>query len=152
MSETPVRSKQRRTRGKPTHVDVHVGKRVRERRSLLGFSQEKLGNSLDLTFQQVQKYERGANRVGAGRLYQLAQALEVPVNYFFEELPEGDGSDAVSSANSETTKDDASSDPLSRRETLTLVRAYYGIEDASVRRRVLDLVRSMGPSEQPKAD
>src|SRR3954453_21104466 len=71
---------------RPNPVDVHVGARVRLRRTLLGMSQEKLGEALDLTFQQVQKYERGANRVGASRLYHLSQVLDVPVAYFFEEI------------------------------------------------------------------
>ena len=78
---TEERKKQRKTRGKPNSIDIHVGNRVRQRRTLLGLSQEKLAGSLDLTFQQVQKYERGANRIGAGRLFQLARALEVPVTY-----------------------------------------------------------------------
>ena len=86
--EKPKRRKQRKTRGKPTYIDVHVGQRVRQRRTLLGYSQERLADALNLTFQQVQKYERGANRVGAGRLYELSHALDVPVNYFFEELPD----------------------------------------------------------------
>src|SRR5579862_1779426 len=72
--------------GKPNPIDVHVGSRVRLRRTLLGMSQEKLGEAIGLTFQQVQKYERGANRVGASRLYDLSQVLDVPVSYFFEEI------------------------------------------------------------------
>ena len=75
---TPVR-----TRGGPEAVDVHVGRRVRQRRNMLGMSQEKLGEALGLTFQQVQKYERGANRIGASRLYHISEVLDVPINYFF---------------------------------------------------------------------
>src|SRR5256885_4646469 len=74
--------------GKPNPVDVHVGARVRLRRTLLGMSQEKLGDAIGLTFQQVQKYERGANRIGASRLYDLSRVLDVPVSYFFEEFGE----------------------------------------------------------------
>src|ERR1041385_4815801 len=73
--------------GAPNPVDVHVGQRVRMRRVLLGMSQEKLGAALGLTFQQIQKYERGANRIGSGRLYQLAKVLDVPLSYFYDELP-----------------------------------------------------------------
>ena len=135
------RKKQRKTRGKPTNIDIHVGNRVRQRRTLLGLSQEKLAGALDLTFQQVQKYERGANRIGAGRLYQLARALEVPVTYFFDDLEE-DGA-TFQEGNSETTAS-YQADPMNQRETLLLVRAYYAIPDPAVRRRMLELMRSMG--------
>ncbi|MBL4614923.1 MAG: helix-turn-helix transcriptional regulator, partial [Magnetovibrio sp.] len=73
--------------GTPRPVDVHVGARLRQRRTLLGMSQEKLGEAVGLTFQQIQKYERGANRIGASRLYQLSNVLDVSVSYFFEEMP-----------------------------------------------------------------
>ena len=81
-----VRKPPRRTRGKPTNVDAYVGQRLRQRRTLLGLSQEKLGEAIGVTTQQIQKYETGSNRIGAGRLYQLSQALQVPVSYFFEGL------------------------------------------------------------------
>ncbi|WP_308719649.1 helix-turn-helix transcriptional regulator [Komagataeibacter xylinus] len=146
-------------------VDVHVGNRIRLRRTLLGMSQERLGNALGLTFQQVQKYERGRNRVGASRLYDLACVLDVPVAFFFDGLPDRgmeQDADVVGEAagmaestacvapiagvkeegRAETPVDDLAL--LSRRETIDLVRAYYGIEDSGTRRRVLDLVRSMG--------
>ncbi len=104
----------------PHPVDVHVGGRVRLRRTLLGMSQEKLGEALELTFQQVQKYERGMNRISASRLYQLCHVLDVPIEYFFEEL-EG-GRPAPSPDN-----------VMVKRETLELVRAYYRISDPKVR-------------------
>ena len=144
------RKKQRKTRGKPNNIDIHVGNRVRQRRTLLGLSQEKLAGSLDLTFQQVQKYERGANRIGAGRLFELARALEVPVTYFFDDLEE-DGAACVSVKDAATTSYQA--DPMNQRETLLLVRAYYAIPDPAVRRRILELMRSMGvcdPQEAPE--
>src|SRR5512145_1807794 len=75
--------------GKPNPIDVHVGSRVRLRRTLLGMSQEKLGEAIGLTFQQVQKYERGANRIGSSRLFDLARVLDVPVSYFFEDMAPG---------------------------------------------------------------
>lgn len=145
-------------------VDVHVGNRIRLRRTLLGMSQERLGNALGLTFQQVQKYERVRNRVGASRLYDLACVLDVPVAFFFAGLPDPVGSMEPCPSGPEGVSEPAV--PLggsmavgdmpppatntgdlalfSRRETIELVRAYYGIEDSSTRRRVLDLVRSMG--------
>lgn len=140
----PQRQAPRRTRGKPNRVDVHVGSRVRLRRTLLGMSQEKLADALGLTFQQVQKYERGANRIGAGRLWELSQALDVPISYFFEDV-EGDAA-GVRLAPTEPAEDAAfyGEDPMSRRETLLLVRAYYGISDPAVRRRLLDLMKSLG--------
>ena len=88
LAEVQERKTQRKTRGKPNAVDIHVGTRVRQRRTLLGFSQERLASALDLTFQQVQKYERGANRIGASRLFDLSLVLDVPVAYFFEDMPE----------------------------------------------------------------
>lgn len=133
-----TRKPPRKTRGKPNHIDVHVGVRIRQRRILLGMSQEKLAEALDLTFQQVQKYERGTNRVGAGRLFALSQALKVPVSYFFDELAEiqTTPTNTVAEAGSEP-------DLMSRRETLNLVRAYYGITNVDVRRRVANLMRSL---------
>ena len=139
----PQRQAPRRTRGKPNRVDVHVGSRVRLRRTLLGMSQEKLADALGLTFQQVQKYERGANRIGAGRLWELSRALDVPIAYFFEDV---EGGVAGARAPSELAEEAAAygEDPMARRETLLLVRAYYGISDPAVRRRLLDLMKSLG--------
>lgn len=114
-------------------IDVHVGARIKLRRTLLGLSQEKLGEALGLTFQQVQKYEKGTNRVSASKLYRLAQILDVPIAFFFDSLP---GSDEPPL---KATEDD----PLYRRETVALVRAYYGIPDQVVRDRLLSLVKSL---------
>lgn len=134
---TTIRKPPRRTRGKPNDVDRHVGVRIRQRRILLRMSLETLAKLLDLTFQQVQKYERGTNRVGAGRLFALSQALKVPVSYFFDELPESQNTLAKESGGI------TDSDQMSRRETPNLVRAYYGITDAAVRRRIANLMRSL---------
>ncbi|MBI05984.1 MAG: transcriptional regulator [Rhodospirillaceae bacterium] len=126
----------------PNPVDIHVGKRVRMRRTLLGMSQEKLGKAINLTFQQVQKYERGTNRIGSSRLYQLSQVLDVPVSYFFDELPA-----EIPSAEIPTLTDvniaSFEKDPLVKRETLELVRAYYKINDANLRKRVFELVKAL---------
>ena len=128
----------------PHHpVDVHVGRRVRIRRTLLGLSQEKLGEMLDLTFQQVQKYERGANRISASRLYQISHLLDVPVSYFFEELTEPETHQTAGIQLSETTGK-FEQDPLIKRETLELVRAYYRITNPRVRRNLFDLTKALG--------
>ena len=125
----------------PNPVDIHVGKRVRLRRTLLGMSQEKLGKAINLTFQQVQKYERGTNRIGSSRLYQLSQVLETPVSYFFDELPI-----EITATKSPGLTDNKvpsfQGDPLVKRETLELVRAYYRITDLGVRKRVFELVKA----------
>ena len=122
-------------RAGPHPVDIHVGSRIRMRRTLLGMSQEKVGEALGLTFQQVQKNERGANRVGASRLYELGRILDVPVSFFFEGAPDTD-------APVQPVADDL--DPLAKRETLELVRAYYRIADPRVRKRVFELTKALG--------
>ena len=99
---------------------------------------------LNLTFQQVQKYERGANRVGAGRLYELSHALDVPVNYFFEELPNAPEGAASGPAMQEAARRQYDADPMAQRETLLMLRVYYDVNDPAVRRRVLDLIRDHG--------
>jgi transcriptional regulator with XRE-family HTH domain len=103
-------------------------------------SQERLGESLGLTFQQVQKYERGVNRVGASRLFDLSRVLDVPISFFFDDMPDSLAANfgGLPSRRAGT---------LSRRETLELVRAYYRITDPSIRKRVFDLIKSMGPAE-----
>jgi len=125
----------------PDPIDVHVGSRVRLRRTLLGMSQEKLGDALGLTFQQIQKYERGANRIGSSRLFKLSQILDVPVSFFFDDMPTD-----VEHANrglAEAPAEPFEADQLSKRETLELVRAYYRIGDAKVRKRVFELVKAV---------
>ena len=132
----------RRSRGDGPHpVDVHVGSRIRMRRTLLGFSQEKLGDALALTFQQVQKYERGANRVGSSRLFEISRILDVPVSCFFDEMSsEVSAAGAVSSTEIGVT---AQQDPFAKRETLELVRAYYRITEPRVRKRIFELMKSI---------
>ena len=127
----------------PNPVDIHVGKRLRQRRTLLGMSQEKLGEMLGLTFQQVQKYERGTNRIGSIRLHKLTNILEVPVGYFFEGYEDGSTAPIAGGAPAETPAQ-AELDPMGRRETLELVRAYYKIENQTVRRRMFDLIKALG--------
>ena len=127
-------------------VDVHVGARVRLRRTLLGLSQEKLGEAVGLTFQQIQKYERGANRIGASRLFELSQILDVPISFFFDDLPDElkthDG--RFSKGLSDHEQDLVEIDPLAKRETLELVRAYYKITDPGVRKRLFEMTKALG--------
>jgi transcriptional regulator with XRE-family HTH domain len=137
---------------RPSPIDVHVGSRIRLRRTLLGMSQERLGESLGLTFQQVQKYERGVNRVGASRLFDLSRVLDVPISFFFDDMPDSlsanfGGVPSRRAGGSTESQDPFGDDTLSRRETLELVRAYYRITDPSIRKRVFDLIKSMGPTE-----
>ncbi len=138
-------SRGRTPSGKPNPIDVHVGARVRLRRTLLGMSQEKLGEALGLTFQQVQKYERGANRIGSSRLFDLSRVLDVPISFFFDDMSgevEALSPRLISGLAEEPTP--MESDPLTKRETLELVRAYYRITDPGVRKRVLDLAKALG--------
>ena len=132
-------------RGKPNPVDIHVGRRLRLRRTLLGLSQEKLGEAVGLTFQQIQKYERGANRISASRLYAFSEFLDVLVPFFFEDIPpeiSGKGGKSVPGL-AEGIQKEFSADPLAKRETLELVRAYYRVKDPNVRKRLYDLVKSL---------
>jgi transcriptional regulator with XRE-family HTH domain len=130
---------------KPNPVDAHVGSRVRLRRMLLGMSQERLGESMGLTFQQVQKYEKGVNRIGASRLFQISRILDVPVQFFFEEAPHiGDGTSARGMA--EADSEAFILEFLNSREGLELNRAFVKIPDAKVRKSVVDLVRALSAS------
>jgi transcriptional regulator with XRE-family HTH domain len=126
-------------------IDVHVGGRVRLRRMLLGMSQEKLGEHLGLTFQQIQKYEKGINRIGASRLFDLAQVLAVPVQFFYEELATGDGHAA---GFGERPAESYAAEFLGSREGLELNKAFARISDPRVRRSIVDLVRAFA-GDQP---
>lgn len=135
---------------KPSVIDVHVGSRVRLRRTLLGMSQEKLGEAIGLTFQQVQKYERGANRIGASRLHDLSHILDVPVSFFFDGMPEeaGPGYGGNGPALMEAHPNGSEGDPGLKQETMDLVQAYYQIQDAGVRRRVFDLAKAVAAASR----
>src|SRR5665647_101844 len=121
-------------------VDVHVGARVRLRRMLLGMSQEKLGENLGLTFQQVQKYEKGINRIGASRLFDLSQVLGVPVQFFYEELAVGRAQGAAGFG--ERPAESYAVEFLGSREGLELNKAFARISDPKVRRSIVELVRA----------
>ena len=128
----------------PNPVDKYVGSRVRMRRIMLGMSQEKLGEALGLTFQQVQKYEKGTNRVGASRIQQIAEILQVPVSFLFEGGPSG-----IAGANgySEGSSPSYVSDFLATSEGLALTRAFTRIPDAKLRRSIVDLVEQIAGRE-----
>jgi transcriptional regulator with XRE-family HTH domain len=140
------RGRGRSPTGKPNPIDVHVGSRIRLRRTLLGMSQQKLGEAIGLTFQQVQKYERGTNRVGSSRMFELARVLDVPVSYFFEEM----GSDVAARGRQHAfgiateAPSSGGADPMTKRETLELVRAYYKITDPKVRKRLFEMTKALG--------
>lgn len=143
-SHSRKRQSGRSRTGKPNPVDIHVGGRVRLRRTLLGLSQEKLADAIGLTFQQVQKYERGANRIGASRLFELSRVLDVPVSFFFEEMaPDLAGHFGHASGLAEPAQAAYETDAMARRETLELVRAYYRISNPQVRKKVAELVKLM---------
>ncbi|MDP6172889.1 MAG: helix-turn-helix transcriptional regulator [Rhodospirillales bacterium] len=148
----PIRKiARRRVPGVPDPVDIHVGSRVRLRRTLLGLSQEKLGEAVGLTFQQIQKYERGANRIGASRMFDLSQVLDVPVSFFFDDMPE-DVKDRLTpspAGMSDQRQTEIESSPLTRRETLELVRAYYRVTNPGVRKRMFELVKSLAKMSDP---
>ncbi len=133
----------KKTPGQPNPIDIHVGARLRQRRTLLGMSQGKLGDTVGLTFQQIQKYERGANRIGASRLYDLSRVLDVSIAYFFEEMPEAISIDRYENVNEHLSTDVSAFevDDLARRETLELVRNYYKVGNPLVRKRLFELAK-----------
>jgi transcriptional regulator with XRE-family HTH domain len=153
-TEMPVRrsGRGRTASGKPNPIDVHVGARVRLRRTLLGMSQEKLGEAIGLTFQQVQKYERGANRIGASRLYDLSRVLDVPVSFFFDDMSDDTSQQSprmIVAGLVEEIPVVMDADPMTKRETLELVRAYYRITDPQVRKRVFELAKALANATDP---
>jgi transcriptional regulator with XRE-family HTH domain len=126
----------------PNPIDVHVGKRLRMRRLMLDMSQEQLGEALNLTFQQVQKYEKGANRVGASRLHQLSKVLQVPIEFFFEGGPKS----AAGITGKAAPLTDVS-DFMSSSDGLALTRAFVQIKDAKLRRCIVDVVEKIAGIE-----
>ena len=133
---------------RPNPIDVHVGSRVRFRRMLLGMSQEKLGEKLGLTFQQVQKYEKGINRIGASRLFDLAQVLGVSVQFFYEEAPSQEGHSSPPQGFAENPDEHSIVEFLRSRDGLELNRAFVRISDVKARRAIVDLVRSLANDSQ----
>jgi transcriptional regulator with XRE-family HTH domain len=131
----------------PNPVDRHVGSRMRMRRMLIGMSQEKLGEALGITFQQIQKYEKGTNRIGASRLHHIARVLGVPVEFFYEGAPQVGAVQGFA----ESPASGYVADFLTTSEGLELVKAFIAIKDPKVRRRIIDLAKALGQSEQGSA-
>lgn len=158
------KSSRGRLDGEPNPVDIHVGKRVRMYRTIKGLSQEKLGEALGLTFQQVQKYEKGLNRIGASRLWDISQVLETPIALFYEGITDETKNLSPRHIQKDSSKNDWADkvaqltaqfddDPLSRRETLDLIRAYYRIPNRNMAHKIFDLMKTMsGTDEELESD
>ena len=130
--------------GIPNPVDVHVGARVRQRRTLLGMTQTNLGDAIGLTFQQVQKYENGANRISASRLFDLSRMFDVSVQFFFDDMPTAVAASSPAQGGGKAKKlPSYQPDPMATRETMELVRAYYKIKDAEIRKRLFEMVKAL---------
>ncbi len=126
-------------------IDVHVGARVRQRRALLGMNQTILGKALGVSFQQVQKYENGTNRISASRLFDLTRVLDVSIEHFFEDMPPEVAASSPAAGGERAKKPPRyEPSPMTKRETLELVRAYYKIENADVRHRLREMARVLG--------
>ncbi len=131
--------------GIPSPVDVHVGARLRVRRTLLGMSQTRLGDAIGLTFQQMQKYEKGANRISASRLFALSRVLDVPIQHFFDDMPTAVAASSPTLGGGKAKRPPSyEPDPMARRETLELVRAYYKMRDPQLRKRLRELTKALG--------
>mgnify|MGYP000758167435 FL=1 len=146
-------SRGRTPQGEPNPIDIHVGKRIRMRRNLLGWSQEKLGDLLGLTFQQIQKYEKGLNRVSASRLWDFSVVLETPISFFYDDMDKTVAKQSprmFSNPEAETSLNEEmevfNADPMRKQETLELVRAYYKISNRQAARHLYDLIIAMSKS------
>ena len=156
LNKKPLSTDKTRS-GNPDPVDVNAGVRLKIRRNLIGLSQGDLGKASGLTFQQIQKYERGTNRMSASRLKQFSNILSVPVSYFFDEMPTSFTTQGFAESKQESLDipehvADDSYDLLQRRETIDLIRAYYKIQDPKQRRKVFELIRSMSDETDSSTD
>lgn len=142
----------RKTKGGPNPVDKHVGDRLRVRRSLLGLSQEKLAEAISLTSQQIQKYEKGMNRISAGRLFEFSRILDVPITYFYEQMQGVKSASGQNLGFSDNEQDsfDVEGDVMQNKETLNLLRVYYSVKDPGDRKEIYKFVRFM--SDQVNKD
>ena len=134
--------------GQPNPIDVHIGARIRLRRTLLGMSQEKLGEAIGLTFQQVQKYERGANRIGGSRMWDLSRVLDVPVSFFYDDMTAATQAASpkaliTGTAAPQSGQDGIEPDAMCRRETLELVRDYYAIPTDHQRHAIRQIIKAV---------
>ncbi|MBI1300445.1 MAG: helix-turn-helix domain-containing protein [Alphaproteobacteria bacterium] len=138
-----------KTKGIPDTIDKHVGKQLRNRRTLLGLSQEKLADYVGVTFQQVQKYERGSNRISASRLFSFSKILDVSIDYFYDGLDLGNKNKVIAAGMSDndqqafTGSSQLPEDIFKRKETIDLVRTYYAVEDETERKDILKIIKSM---------
>lgn len=149
-------SRGRTPQGEPNPIDIHVGKRIKMRRTLLGWSQEKLGDLLGLTFQQIQKYEKGLNRVSASRLWDFSVVMETPISFFYDDMDKNvakqsprmfSNPEAELSLNEEEKIfNDPKVDPMQKEETLELVRAYYKIANRQAAKHLFNLIIAMSKS------
>ncbi len=142
-----AKSKSRRRRGSGIGpVDVHVGARVRVRRTLMGMNQAQTGDALGVSFQQMQKYENGTNRISASRLFALSRMLDVPVQHFFDDMPAAVAASSPATEKRGRVKKPPSyePDPMARRETLQLVRAYHKIRDPQIRKHLFEMTKTLG--------
>ena len=141
-----AKSKSRRGRGTGiSPIDVHVGARVRVRRTLLGMTQTNLGDAIGVSFQQMQKYERGANRISASRLFDLSRMFDVPVQFFFDDMSTAVAASSPAQGGGKAKKlPSYEPNPMTTRETMELVRAYYKIKDAEIRKRLYELTKALG--------
>ena len=142
-----AKSKSRHGRGTgiPSPIDVHVGARLRRRRTLLRMNQTKLGDAIGVTFQQVQKYERGANRISASRLFDLSRLFDVPIQFFFDDMPTAVAASSLAQGGGRAKMlPSYQPNPMTTRETMELVRAYYKITDPQIRKRLRELAKAIG--------
>lgn len=137
-------NQKKKTKGGPDPVDKHVGNRLRVRRSLLGLSQEKLAEAINLTSQQIQKYEKGLNRISAGRLFEFSRILEVPITYFYDKIEQKLGSSNSALGLSDNDQEDfLGSDMMQSKETLNVLRVYYSFKDPTVRKEIFKFMKTM---------
>ena len=143
ITEAKVTKKDTTTgkKGRASSIDEHVGSRLRQRRTLMGLSQEKLADSVGITFQQIQKYENGANRVSAGRLFEFSKVLQVPVNFFFDSMQEQEASFGL--AENDQAGFESQEDLIQKKETIDLIRTYYQIKNEDQRKDLLKMIKTM---------
>jgi transcriptional regulator with XRE-family HTH domain len=152
MKSKVTKPESTKKKGRANSVDENVGMQLRQRRSLLGLSQEKLAEQVGITFQQIQKYENGANRISASRLYEFSKVLDIPVAFFFENS--NDQSPRLTSgfAENDQAEFDGPEDIMRRKETLELIRVYYSIENPKLRKDLFKLVKSMAENLKNQED
>ncbi len=138
-----VKKQNDKKKGRANSIDEHVGQRLRQRRSILGISQEKLAELVGITFQQIQKYENGANRISASRLFQFSNLLDVPVDFFFGDTAKLSVVSGMSDNEQEAFEGSVSGDVMQEKETLELIRVYYSIKNPKVRKDFLKLLKTM---------